>query len=154
MIVLQLLEDILAILPPALVLLSIVDSWIPHSTVESHLGAKSGVRGWLTALLLGSFAAGPLFAAFPIAKSLFEKATRTANVVIFLGAWATIKLPMLLMESHFLGMRFSLLRLALTVPFIIAIGLIVEKLSACAGKSGKFQDGPWRRNDKHSSTPR
>lgn len=84
----------------------------------------------LIAAFFGSAAAGPLFTAFPIAASLSEKGGRTANTVIFLGSWATIKIPMLILESRFLGLKFSLLRLAVTFPFIILIGLLMEKLSA------------------------
>lgn len=125
----QFLKEVMAILPPALVVLMILDAWIPRHTVESHLGKNSGAKGWLTAMLLGSFAAGPLFTAFPIAQSMALKAARPANVVIFLGAWATVKIPMILMESHFMGARFSLLRLALTIPFLVLMGHLVEKFA-------------------------
>ena len=82
------------------------------------------------AVFLGSIAAGPLFTAFPVAASIRNKGGRIANIVIFLGAWATIKVPMLIMESHFLGMKFSLLRLTITLPFIILIGILMENLSS------------------------
>lgn len=34
----------------------------------------------------------------------------------------------LLIESSFLGLRFALLRLALTVPCVLAVGYLIEKL--------------------------
>lgn len=122
--------SILNVLPPIMLLLGLLDTWLPSQAVENYLGKKSGIKGMFLATFMGSFAAGPLFAAFPIASSFSRKGGRVANTVIFLGAWATIKVPMLLMESQFLGIRFSLLRLAITLPLIILIGITMEKLMA------------------------
>ncbi len=122
------LGEVLAIVPSVLILLALFDVWVPKELIERGLGPASGAKGVLLALLLGTGAAGPIYAAFPIALSLRAKGARTANLVIFLGAWATIKLPMLMMESAFLGTRFSMLRLALTLPGILAVGFILERL--------------------------
>ena len=51
-----------------------------------------------------------------------------ANVVIFLGTWATIKIPMLMMEIKFMGLPFALARLGLTLPTIILTGYLIEKV--------------------------
>ena len=120
--------EVLVIVPSVLILIGLFDAWVPKELVEHGLGPKSGLRGVLFALLLGTGAAGPLYAAFPIGLSLRAKGARTANLVIFLGAWATIKIPMLMMESAFLGTRFALLRLAMTLPGIIACGFLMEYL--------------------------
>ncbi len=78
--------------------------------------------------MLGTAAAGPLYAAFPVARSLQRKGARLANLVIFLGAWGTIKLPMLILESGFLGFRFALLRLALTLAGVIGLGFVMDQI--------------------------
>lgn len=122
------LGQVLAIVPSVLVLLGLFNVWVPKEQVARHLGPGSGLKGIALALLLGTGAAGPIYAAFPIGVSLVEKGARLANLVIFLGAWATIKLPMLLMESAYLGTRFALLRLALTLPGLIACGFLMEAL--------------------------
>ncbi len=122
--------EIIKYFPPILILMGLLDTWIPKEKIQTYLGDRSGVRGAFLAILLGSAAAGPLFAAFPIAKSLSQKGVRTANTVIFLGAWATIKIPMIIMESSFLGIRFALLRLVITIPFIILIGHLVERFNS------------------------
>ncbi|HJV91259.1 MAG TPA: permease [Holophagaceae bacterium] len=120
--------QVLVIVPSVLVLLGLFNVWVPKEQVARNLGRDSGARGVLLALLLGTGAAGPIYAAFPIGVTLLEKGARVANLVIFLGAWATIKLPMLLMESAYLGTRFALLRLALTLPGLIACGFLMEAL--------------------------
>ncbi len=122
------LSEVLQILPPVMVLMGLLDVWVPRKMVEAHLGRDSGLRGAGFAILLGTAAAGPLYAAFPIALSLRNKGARLANVVIFLGTWASIKIPMIIMESSFIGLRFALLRLAFTVPFVLVTGYLMEMI--------------------------
>lgn len=118
--------EILAIVPPVMILMGLFDVWTPRELIENHLGPGAGTRGIALALLLGTAAAGPLYAAFPLAVALGRKGARVANIGIFLGSWATIKIPMLLMESSFIGYRFALLRLALTLPGVIVAGYLLE----------------------------
>lgn len=120
------LAEVLLILPPVMVLMGLLDAWVPRQVVEAHLGPDAGMRGAGFAVLLGTAAAGPLYAAFPIAVSLRNKGARLANVVIFLGTWAAIKIPMIFMESSFIGLRFALLRLLFTVPCVLAAGYLME----------------------------
>jgi uncharacterized membrane protein YraQ (UPF0718 family) len=122
------LFEVLKILPPVMLLMGLFEVWVPRETIEAHLGAESGFHGSIVAILLGSVAVGPLFTAFPIALSLKHKGVRTSNIVIFLGSWATIKIPMILMESSFIGLRFAIIRLVITIPFILGIGYLMEKI--------------------------
>jgi uncharacterized membrane protein YraQ (UPF0718 family) len=121
-------REVLLILPAVLVLIALFDAWAPREFIQRNLGPGSGLRGLALALLLGTAAAGPIYAAFPAGLALHRKGARTANVVLFLGAWATIKIPMLLLEGAFLGLRFALLRLALTLPGLVACGFLMERL--------------------------
>lgn len=122
------LVEVLLIVPPVMILMGLLDAWVPRQLVEAHLGRDAGVRGSVVAILLGTAAAGPLYAAFPIALSLQQKGARLANVVIFLGTWATIKIPMIVMEGSFIGLRFALLRLTFTIPCVLAVGYLMEAM--------------------------
>ncbi|MDR3641984.1 MAG: permease [Humidesulfovibrio sp.] len=131
----EFLGEVLAVLPPVMLLMGLLDVWVPRRLVEGHLGPGSGLRGVVLAFLLGTAAAGPLYAAFPLAVSLGRKGARVANIAIFLGSWASIKIPMLVMESSFIGLRFALLRLAFTVPGVVAVGFLMERLVPEGGQS-------------------
>lgn len=122
------LLEILCILPPVMILMGLLDVWVPRKLVEAHLGKDAGLLGAGVAILLGTAAAGPLYAAFPVAVSLQRKGARLANIVIFLGTWASIKIPMLMMESSFISLRFALLRLLFTVPCVILTGYLMERI--------------------------
>ncbi|MDU0460729.1 MAG: permease [Geobacteraceae bacterium] len=124
---LHFLTEVLLILPPVMILMGLLDAWIPRDLVEANLGPDAGLRGPAWAILLGTAAAGPLYAAFPIALSLLNKGARLANIVIFLGTWGAVKIPMIIIESSFIGLRFALLRLAFTVPCVLAIGYLMEQ---------------------------
>lgn len=124
----EFLWEIAGILPPILVLLGLFDAWVPRRFVEDHIGPSSGFKGAVLSIMLGSLAAGPLFAAFPVALSLRKKGARLGNLAVFLGAWAAIKVPMILLEASYLGLRFSLMRTGLSIVGILFSGWLVERL--------------------------
>lgn len=130
------LAEMLLFLPPIMVLVGLLDAWVPRKVVEKNVGPRSGARGVAISILAATAAAGPLHAGFPVADALLKKGCRLANAVIFLGAWATIKIPMLLMEVKFVGWAFALWRLALTLPAIIIIGYLVERILQAGGQEG------------------
>ncbi|HCX62874.1 MAG TPA: permease, partial [Clostridiales bacterium] len=55
--------EMLSILPPIFILLGLLDVWVKKETMMKYMGEKSGFIGVLIAFLLGSAAAGPLYAA-------------------------------------------------------------------------------------------
>jgi len=114
------------ILPPIFVLLGLMDVWTPRETMEKIMGEKSGLIGILIAFFLGSLAAGPLYAAFPIAIILIKKGAKFSNILIFIGAWSTTKVPMFLFETASLGWRFSVTRLMMSIFGVITIGYVIE----------------------------
>ena len=120
--------EMLRVLPPVLVITALISVWVPASVITRGLGKDSGFRGKLLSLIIGSLSAGPIYAAFPATLVLFKKGASVSNLVIILSAWAVIKVPMILVEISFLGLKFAITRLVLTVPAILAMGYIVEKL--------------------------
>lgn len=120
--------EMLSIIPPIFILLGLLDVWVPRESMVKYLGEKSGFPGMLLAFLLGSAAAGPLYAAFPIAGVLLKKGSKLSNVLVFIGAWSTTKIPMLLFEYSSMGWKFTLARFIVNLFGIAAIAYITEKL--------------------------
>lgn len=117
--------EMLEIMPVIFILTSIIEAWVPKKVIMNGFGEKSGIKGTLFSFLLGSFSAGPIYAAFPVCKMLLKKGASIANVVIILSAWAVIKVPMLANEAKFLGVQFMGLRWILTVVSILIMSHIV-----------------------------
>lgn len=120
-------KEILINIPAIFVLLGLLDTWIKKETMIRILGEKSGLMGIAVAFLLGSVAAGPMYATFPIAAMLMNKGARFFNIIVFVGAWSTTKLPMLFFETSAMGWRFMLARLFIDIPLIFLIAFITEK---------------------------
>ena len=128
------LRQMLIIMPPIFILLGLLDTWVQKDTMIKLMGEGSGLLGVTVAFLLGSIAAGPLYAAFPIAGVLLKKGSKFSNVIIFIGAWSTTKIPLLLFEASTMGWKFMIVRFIIDVPIIVLIAYIVEKIITCHEK--------------------
>jgi uncharacterized membrane protein YraQ (UPF0718 family) len=58
---------------------------------------------------------------------MLKKGSSIRNVLIFIGAWSTTKIPLLTFEAANLGFPFTLLRLALSIVGILIIAFATEK---------------------------
>lgn len=121
------LIEMLQVLPVIFLLTVVLESLVPKEVIMRGFGEKSGFKGNLLALLLGSISAGPIYAAFPISKTLLGKGASISNIVIILSIWAVVKVPMLANEAKFLGVNFMVIRWVLTVIAIFAMAYITGK---------------------------
>ena len=121
-------KEMILVIPPVFILLGLLDVWVPKETMMKYMGEKSGMKGIALSIILGSAAAGPLYGAFPIAAVFMKKGVKFSNVLIFIGAWSTTKIPMFLFELSSLGARFAVTRLLVDIPGIILISYILCSL--------------------------
>lgn len=117
--------EMLLILPLMFILIGLFEVWVPRERIIRHLGAEAGHWGILWVILLAMLQVGPLYAAFPVAALLWRKGCSVRNIFIYLGAFTTLKIPMLTFEVGFLGLKFSLLRAIFSLPIFIAIGYLL-----------------------------
>ena len=122
------IKEMLLIMPVVFILTSLLDLWVPKEKIIKFLGKGAGAKGVLFSLMLGSVSAGPIYAAFPLCVMLHKKGASVRNLVVILSAWAVIKIPMLLNEMKFLGLKFMAVRWAFTVAAIIMFSWITEKI--------------------------
>lgn len=122
------LLEMISVIPPIFVLLGLLDVWVDRATMIRYTGKRSGLKGVLIAFLLGSAAAGPLYAAFPVAAVMLKKGSSLFNVFIFIGAWSTTKIPLLTFEAASLGLTFTLTRLMLSIIGIVLIAATADSL--------------------------
>jgi uncharacterized membrane protein YraQ (UPF0718 family) len=119
-------KEMALVIPPVFVLLGLLDVWIPRETMMKYMGEGSGIKGVVLSILLGSAAAGPLYGAFPIAAVFMKKGVKFTNILIFIGAWSTTKIPMFLFEMSALGSKFAITRLFIDIPGIIIIAYLLS----------------------------
>jgi uncharacterized membrane protein YraQ (UPF0718 family) len=119
-------KEMALVIPPVFMLLGLLDVWVPKETMIKYMGERSGIKGIILSLIIGSAAAGPLYGAFPVAAVFMKKGVKFSNILVFIGAWSTTKIPMLLFEISALGKSFALTRLLIDIPGIIIIAYVLS----------------------------
>ncbi|MBC7246719.1 MAG: permease [Actinobacteria bacterium] len=121
-------KEMAMILPAVFIIMGLVSVWVEREFIVRFLGEESGVKGVVLSFILGSIPMGPLYVAFPLAAVLLKKGAKVANIIIFLSAWACIKLPAELMEFQFLGWKFTLVRYLATLVVVVALSEVIGRV--------------------------
>lgn len=120
--------QMLSVLPPVMILLGLMDVWIPREKLMKYMGDSSGVLGIILAMLIGSIAAGPMYASFPFTAILIKKGAKFSNIIIFMNAWCLTKISTLLFEFSALGCKFTLVRLLIDIPGVLIMSYLINLL--------------------------
>lgn len=120
------LIEFVTFVPFLFIIVGLFDAWVPKEKMQQHVGQDSGIKGIVLVVLLAMLQAGPLYAAFPVAYMLFKKGASIRNIFVYLGAFASLKIPMLGIEIAYLGPQFTLVRTLVSLPLFIGIGYVME----------------------------
>jgi len=118
--------EMITFIPFLFIIVGLFDVWFPKEKIEKHIGDESGVKGIFTVIILAMLQAGPLYGAFPVAYILYKKGASIKNIFIYLGAFSTLKIPMLGIEIGYLGLNFTLSRTLVALPLFILVGYFME----------------------------
>lgn len=121
-------KEMAVILPAVFIIMGLVSVWVEREFIVRFLGEGSGAKGVVLSFILGSIPMGPLYVAFPLASMLLKKGAKVANIIIFLSAWACIKLPAELMEFQFLGWKFTLVRYLATLLLVVVLSEVIGRV--------------------------
>lgn len=116
------------ILPAMFILVGLFEVWVPRASIERFLGREAGWKAVPWLIVLATLQAGPLYGAFPVAIGLARKGCSARNVFIYLGAFSSLKIPLLAFEVGFLGWRFSLARVLVSLPAFIFIAVLMDRI--------------------------
>lgn len=117
--------DMLKLLPFAFILIGLFEVWIKRETVERHFGEDSGIRGYIWALILAGTTVGGLYVAFPLAYSLYSKGAKLSVIFAYIGASAICRVPMVIFEASFIGLKFTAVRLLVSLPLVIGASILL-----------------------------
>ena len=115
----------LKILPCAFILIGLFEVWVKRATVETHFGEESGIRGYIWAVLLASTTVGGLYVAFPVAYSLYSKGAKLSVIFTYVGASALCRIPMAIFEASFMGIKFTAIRLLVSLPLLVLTSILL-----------------------------
>jgi uncharacterized membrane protein YraQ (UPF0718 family) len=119
--------EMITFMPFLFIIVGLFDVWVPKEKIQKHIGQESGIKGIVLVVLLAMLQAGPLYGAFPVAYMLYKKGASIRNIFIYLGAFSSMKIPMLGIEIGYLGIKFSLVRTLVSLPLFIGIGYLMER---------------------------
>jgi uncharacterized membrane protein YraQ (UPF0718 family) len=74
-----------------------------------------------------------------VAGVIIKKGAKFSNILIFLGAWSTLKIPMFLFEMSALGYEFAVTRWIVDVVGVIIISVLIERLISIEEKKEKYK---------------
>lgn len=111
--------EMLKLLPCAFILIGLFEVWVKKESVEKHLGKDSGMLSYIWIIFLAGTTIGGLYVAFPVAYSLFKKGAKLSIIFTYIGASAICRVPMTIFEASFMGIKFSLIRLIVSIPLVI-----------------------------------
>jgi len=117
--------DMLKVLPCAFVLIGLFEVWVKKETVEKHLGEESGIKGHVWGILLAGTTVGGLYVAFPVAYSLYSKGAKLSVIFTYIGASAICRVPMTIFEASFLGIKFTAIRLFVSIPLVVITSILL-----------------------------
>jgi uncharacterized membrane protein YraQ (UPF0718 family) len=106
-------------------LIGLLEVFVPPALIESALGAGGGFSSLFVGGVLGSFAAGPPVAAYPIAASLLDGGAWAPAVAAFIVSWTLVGFLSLPFEARTFSWRFAIARNALSFVFALVIGLLM-----------------------------
>ncbi|MGB2783867.1 MAG: permease [Atribacterota bacterium] len=115
----------LKILPCAFILIGLFEVWVKKEVIEKHLGEESGIKGYAWVVLLAGTIAGGLLVAFPVAYSLYNKGAKLSIIFTYIGAAAICRVPMALFEISFMGVKFTTIRLLISLPLVIITSILL-----------------------------
>lgn len=124
---LQLLDKVYPVLVLVFLLIFIIDLLLNPKRVEKYLGRKSGIMGWLTAIVVGILSTGPVYAWYAVLHDLRKKGMRTSLISVVLYNRA-VKLPLLPLLVHYFGLAYTVVLATYLIGFSIIGGLIMEKV--------------------------
>jgi len=123
----QLLDKVLPVLLFVFILIFIVNLLLEPAWVKKYLGSRSGITGWLTAIIGGILSTGPIYPWYALLKDLREKGMKTSLAAVFLYSRA-VKLPLLPMLVHYFGFIYTLVLVGYLIVFSIISGLVMERI--------------------------
>ncbi len=106
----------------------ITNLFLKHEFLIKYLGKKSGLRGWVIAIISGIISMGSIYLWYPLLKELKEKGMRKGLIAVFLYNRA-VKLPLLPMMIYYFGWIFTLSLTMYMLIFSVFMGIIMDRIS-------------------------
>lgn len=126
---LSILEQVIPKLIGAFFLAGFAQVLVPKDLINKWIGVKSGFKGIMIATLAGVFMPGGPLISFPLIAALYKMGADYGPLVAYLTSWEILGIQRIFIwEIPFMGMKFALLRFAVSLVLPILAGITTRKV--------------------------
>ncbi|MFO7820379.1 MAG: permease [Halanaerobacter sp.] len=111
--------DMTTLLPPAFILIGLFNVWVKRETIENNFGEQSGFERYIWSILLAATTVGGTFVAFPVGNELYHKGAHYNSIFAYVTSASLVMIPMSIIEASILGIKFTSIRLGVSIPLVI-----------------------------------
>ena len=117
--------DMIKLLPPAFILIGLFNVWVKRETIEKNFGHSSGIKKYFWSVLLAATTVGGTFVAFPVGNELYHKGAKYTSIFAYVTSASLVMIPMSIIEASILGIKFTMIRLGVSIPLVIISSILL-----------------------------
>lgn len=118
---------IIPILLVVFIIMILVNIYFTKERIGKYLGRKSGIKGWVYAIISGILVSGPPYIFFPLLGEFKKHGMKNSLLAVFLYN-RNVKIPFLPVMIYYFGFGFTLILSLYIIIFSIFNGKIIELL--------------------------
>jgi len=126
---LSMLVRIIPILGVVFVIMVFTNLFFTKERMDKYLGAGSGKKGWVYAIISGIIVSGPPYVLYPLLGELKKRGMKDSLLAAFLFN-RNVKIPFLPVMIFYFGLSFTVIISVYIILFSVLNGVVVSKLSA------------------------
>ena len=112
----------------AFIIVGYVNVLQPQTLVRSWIGPGTGIKGLAIGTGAGILLPGGPYVVFPLIAAIYLSGAGLGPTLAMITSWATLDLISVSFELPFMGWRFSLIRLSLSLAVPLLVGLVAHLL--------------------------
>jgi len=124
---LKMFGKIIPILGIVFVAMIAINMFFTRERTDKYLGSKSGIMGWIYAVISGILLLGPPYVIYPLLGQLKKRGMRNAFLAIVLYN-RNVKIPFLPPLIYYFGVKYTVVLSIYIIVFSILNGLLLEAL--------------------------
>jgi len=124
------IDIIIKIIPILIIIfisMGLINYFVKNKTLVKLMGNKSGMIGWIIAIITGILSSGPIYMWYPLLADLNKKGVKPGLIAVFLYNRA-VKLPLLPIIIMYFGLKFTIILTIIMIITSIFQGIIIDKL--------------------------
>ena len=118
---------IIPILGIVFIMMIFINLYFTKKRTEKYLGAKSGIKGWIYAIISGILISGPPYILFPLLGELKKQGVKNSLLAVFLYN-RNVKIPFLPVMIYYFGFSFTVILSLYIIIFSVLNGKIIKFL--------------------------